>query len=89
MRKRKRVDWEKELQKTEEIRMKGFRMSLLGFGVAALFIFGASRVNDEAPIFSYVTMIGCFIAATIVLVFTLRRAAKLKKTREEEDKESE
>ena len=89
MRKRKRVDWEKEMQKTEEIRMRGFRTSLLGFGIATLFLFGASRVSQDSTIFSHVIMITCFFTATIVLVFTLkRRAEKLKKTRDEENEES-
>ena len=92
MKRRKRVDWEKEMQKTEVIRMRGLRTSLLGFAVAVLFILGAYRMNtnEEASLFPYVTMIGCFLAATIVLVFTLRRRAKkLKKTRDEENEESE
>jgi hypothetical protein len=88
--KRKRVDWEKELQKTEAIRMRGFRFSALGFAFAVLFILGASRLNTDAPMFSYVMMIGGFFAAIAILVFTLkRRASKLEKMREEENKGSE
>jgi hypothetical protein len=90
MSKRKRVDWEKELQKTEEIRMKGFRTSIFGFVIAVLFIFGVSRINDSASIFPLVITIGCFLAATIILVLTLkRRSQKLQETRSEENKESE
>ena len=89
MRKRKRVDWEKEMQKTEEIRMRGFRISLLGFAVASLFLFGVSRINRDSSMLSYVIMIGCFLAATTVLVFTFkRRADKLKRLRDEENEES-
>jgi len=94
MRKRNRIDWEKEMQKTEDIRMRGFRTSIFGFAIAVLFVFGASRINEEASVFPAVIMIGCFLAAIVVLVFTLRRrATKLKKIRdmehEEQYKESE
>jgi hypothetical protein len=90
MNKRKRVDWEKEMQKTEEIRMKGFRISILGFAVASLFLFGASRINSGASLLSPMIMIGCFLFATVVLVFTLkRRAGMSKKTKDEGNSESE
>ena len=85
---RKRVDWEKEIRKTEEIRMRGFKISILGFAIAVLFLFGASRINTDASFISHTIMIGCFIAATIVLVFTLRRRAKkLEQIRDEEHEE--
>jgi len=92
MRKRKRVDWEKEMQKTEAIRMRGFRISILGFAVAALFILGAYRMNtnEGASVLPHLTMIACFFAATVVLVFTLkRRSERLKKIRDKENEESE
>ncbi|MCL2146580.1 MAG: hypothetical protein FWH52_02110 [Synergistaceae bacterium] len=86
---RNRVDWEKEMHKTEEIRMRGFKTSILGFAIAVLFLFGASRINSDASFVSHIIMIGCFIAATIVLVFTLkRRAKKLKQMRDEEHEEN-
>jgi phosphotransferase system glucose/maltose/N-acetylglucosamine-specific IIC component len=88
MRKRKRIDWEKEMQKTEDIRMRGFRTSVFGFVIAVMFLLGASRVNKDASVFSVVIMIGCFLAAIVILIFTLkRRAAKLKKIRDEEYEE--
>jgi hypothetical protein len=88
--KRKRIDWEKEIKKTEEIRMRGFRTSILGFIVAVLFLFGASRVNADASLIPHAIMIGCFFAAVIVLVFTLRRRAeKLIKIRDEEHEEKQ
>jgi len=80
----KRIDWEKEIQKTEEIRMKGFRTSIFGFVIASVFLLGASRINESASVFPALIMIGCFLAATIILIFTLRRAAKVKKIRDEE-----
>jgi uncharacterized membrane protein len=90
MKKRIRVDWEKEIQKTERIRMKGIYTSIFGFALAAVFLFGASRINDDASMFSPVIIIGCLLAATLILVFTLkRRAENLKKIREEENYKSE
>jgi Ca2+/Na+ antiporter len=86
--KRKRVDWEKEMRKTEEIRMRGFKISILGFAVAVLFLFGASRINNDTSFVSHAIMTGCLIAATIVLVFTFRRSAKKsKQLRDEENEE--
>jgi len=85
---RNRIDWEKEIQKTEEIRMRGFKTSTLGFILAAMFLFGASRVNTDASLTSHAIMIGCFFSAVVFFVFTLRRRAeKLKKLRDEENEE--
>jgi len=86
--KRKRIDWENEIQKTEEIRMRGFRTSILGFIVAVMFLFGASRINQDASVISNAIMIGCLFAAVVVLVLTLRRrAAMLRRMKEEEHEE--
>ena len=90
MSRRKRIDWEKEMQKTEEIRRRGFMTSILGFVAAALVIFGASRINNDESILRPVVMVGCIFAAIIILVFTLKRRAKrMKKIRDEGNKESE
>ncbi|MBQ3394825.1 MAG: hypothetical protein IJG55_00670, partial [Synergistaceae bacterium] len=40
---RKRVDWDAEIQKTEKICRKGILMSILSFAMAAAFIFGMSK----------------------------------------------
>ncbi len=42
---RKRVDWDAEIRKTEQIRRKGLFMSILSFGMAIAFIFGMSRFS--------------------------------------------
>ena len=90
MRKKKRIDWDKELQKTEEIRMKGLRISILSFAFAVLFIFGVSRLNKEVSPFPYITLIGCFVAATVLIVFIFKkRASKHKITQDEDNKEIE
>jgi len=90
MNKKNRVDWEKELRKTEEIRMKGFRVSIFGFVVAILFIFGVSRINNSVLLYPFLIVIGCFLAATTVLVYTFKRkSVDSKKSRSEGNKESE
>ena len=90
MRKRVRVDWEKEIQKTERIRMKGIYTSIFGFALAVIILFGASQVNDGASVLTPILSVGCLLAATFIIVFTLkRRAEKLKKIKEEEDYKSE
>ena len=40
---RKRIDWDAEIQKTEQIKRKGLLMSLVSFAVAVAVIFGVSR----------------------------------------------
>ena len=40
---RKRVDWDAEIQKTEQIKRKGLLMSVISFAFAVAFIFGISR----------------------------------------------
>lgn len=90
MNRKKRVDWEKELRKTEEIRMRGFRTSMFGFIVAILFIFGVSRINEHTFPYPIVTIVGCLFAATLVLVFTLKgKSMKSKRTTDDGNKESE
>jgi len=89
MKRKNRIDWDKELQKTERIRMNGFKLSLLGFGVAVLFLLGAGHLNEEIPVFSYAILIGCFLMATVIIVLTLkRRAVKLRKMSDEENEEN-
>ena len=45
---RKRVDWDEEIRKTEQIKRKGLLMSLVSFAVAAAFIFGIGRFTDNS-----------------------------------------
>ena len=70
--KRKRVDWDAEIRKTENIRRKGLLMSILSFGMAVAFIFGMSRYsgNDiEIPrsvLFAVLFCVSCVIFRVIV-----------------------
>lgn len=69
---RKRVDWDEEIRKTENIRRKGFIMSMLSFGVAVAFIFGMSRstgADIEIPktvLFVVIFCVSCVVFRVIV-----------------------
>ena len=70
--KRKRVDWDAEIQKTENIRRKGLLMSVLSFGMAIAFIFGMSRstgADIEIPktvLFAVIFCVSCVILRVIM-----------------------
>ncbi|MBQ7593089.1 MAG: hypothetical protein IJU48_01895 [Synergistaceae bacterium] len=69
---RKRVDWDEEIRKTERIKRKGLIMSALSFGMAIAFIFGVTRsegVNVEIPrsiLFAVIFCVSCVIFRAIV-----------------------
>lgn len=69
---RKRVDWDAEIRKTENIRRKGIFMSVLSFGMAIAFIFGISRstgANVEIPravLFAVIFCVSCIVFRAIV-----------------------
>ncbi len=69
---RKRVDWDAEIQKTENIRRKGLLMSVLSFGMAIAFIFGISRstgTDIEIPrnvLFAVVFCVSCVIFRAVM-----------------------
>lgn len=69
---RKRVDWDAEIRKTENIRRKGLFMSILSFGMAIAFIFGMSRYTGkdiEIPrsvLFAVLFCVSCLILRVIM-----------------------
>ena len=69
---RKRVDWDAEIRKTENIRRRGLLMSILSFGMAAAFIFGMSRstgADIEIPktvLFAVIFCVSCVILRVIM-----------------------
>ena len=69
---RKRVDWDAEIQKTEQIKRKGLLMSLVSFAVAVAVIFGVSRstgANVEIPravLMAVVFLVSCVVFRAIV-----------------------
>ncbi|MBR2209800.1 MAG: hypothetical protein IJ859_13425 [Synergistaceae bacterium] len=85
---RKKIDWDAELEKTEKIKRRGFFMSGLSFALACVLIFGMSRATDaniEIPR-SVLTAI-CFFVSCVVLGVIMRRRAK--KKNEAQNKENE
>lgn len=69
---RKRVDWDAEIRKTENIRRKGLLMSVLSFGMAVAFIFGISRstgADVEIPktvLFAVIFCVSCVVLRVIM-----------------------
>ncbi len=69
---RKRVDWDEEIRKTEQIKRKGLLMSLVSFAVAVAFIFGIGKFTDnsiEIPrtvLFAGLFCVSCFVFRAIV-----------------------
>ncbi|MBQ3447040.1 MAG: hypothetical protein IJG37_05295 [Synergistaceae bacterium] len=78
---RKRVDWDAEIRKTENIRRRGLLMSILSFGMAAAFIFGMSRstgADIEIPKTVLFAVIFC-VSCVILRVIMKHRAEKRKR----------
>lgn len=69
---RRRVDWDEEIRKTENIRRKGWLMSALSFGMACAFIFGISRsqgtdiVIPKTVLFAAVFCVSCFVLRAVM-----------------------
>ena len=84
---RKRVDWDAEIRKTENIRRKGLLMSVLSFGMAVAFIFGISRstgTDIEIPktvLFAVIFAVSCVVFRVIMK----HRSEKRKRTQHHED----
>ncbi|MCL2009945.1 MAG: hypothetical protein FWG71_05295 [Synergistaceae bacterium] len=86
-RERRRVDWDEEIRKTERIRRKGLFISALGFGVAALFIFGTNRAGvgftDVARKFIFAL---CFLLTMFLTRTVWRRRERLNREKREKEK---
>lgn len=69
---RKRVDWDEEIRKTENIRRRGIFMSVLSFAMAGAFIFGMSRFTGasveipRAVIVAVIFCVSCVIFAKVM-----------------------
>lgn len=84
VRRRRRVDWDEELRRTERIRRRGLFISALGFGVAVIVIFGASRLNrDGIEIGRKIIFTFCFVIAMFLVRGILRRRERMRQKREE------
>ena len=73
-----RVDWDKEIEKTERIKRRGIIMSVISFCVAIAFIFGINKFsnfdnNIEIP--KSVLLAACFVVSCIILRAVIRHRA--------------
>lgn len=74
---RKRVDWDEEIKKTEQIRWKGVRFSIASFALATFWIFGVGRMGKKAPFLGPLVLTLLFVAAgTLLFIMLLRRKQK-------------
>ncbi|MBQ7155621.1 MAG: hypothetical protein IJR85_08730 [Synergistaceae bacterium] len=77
MQKRKRVDWDAEIQKTEKIRRRGLFMSIFSFGMAVAFIFGMSRYTGASiEIPRSVLLAVLFCVSCVVLRIIMRKRSR-------------
>ena len=71
---RKRVDWDEEIRKTEQIKRKGLLMSMVSFAVAVAFIFGIGKFSDSSiEIPKTVLFAGLFCVSCVVFRAIVRK----------------
>ncbi len=81
---RRRVDWDEEIRKTDRIRRRGLTLSALSFAVALAVIFGARRMGGvEVALPRKVVAIACLILGVSLFRIVLRRRERLRREREE------
>lgn len=81
---RRRVDWNEEIRKTEEIRRRGMFMSLLSFAVAAAVIVALNRVSGmDISLPRRVISVACIVLACLVMRVTLKHRARVLQERRE------
>ena len=89
-RRRKRVDWDAEIRKSEQIRRRGLIMSGFSFALAMGVIVGLNRMGGlEIDIPRRVLSIACLIMACFLFRAVLKRRARLKREAEENWAEDE
>lgn len=81
MRKRK-VDWQKEIEKTERIRRRGFGYTVAGFGLAMFWMFGAKHMGGDLPV-GPIILSFIFIAAGMLVLFLVFARHRRRKKRDE------
>ncbi len=76
---RRRVDWDAEIRKTERIRRRGLIMSGVSFAVAAAFIIGVWRMGGEdIALPRKVLSVLCLVAACLVFRAVQKHRARMK-----------
>ena len=76
---RRRVDWDAEIRKTERIRRRGLIMSGVSFAVAAAFIIGVWRMGGEdIALPRKVLSVLCLAAACLVFRAVQKHRARMR-----------
>jgi len=70
---RKRIDWDEELKKTERIRIKGFRYTAAGFALALFWLLGARHMQREISFAPMLFSVFLVIFGALLFIFILRR----------------
>ena len=71
--KRKRVDWDEELKKSEKIRRRGFFYTLGGFSLALFWILGARQMQRHFAFGPLVILLFFVAAGTFLFTMVARR----------------
>ena len=81
---RRRVDWDEELRKTERIQRRGLGLSALSLVVALAVIFGAGRMGGvDIALPRKVLAIACLILGVFLFRVVLRSRERLRRERGE------
>ena len=82
---RKPVDWDTEIRKTERIRRRGLMMSGVSFALAVAVIFGLRQFGDvDVGLPRKILSAACLALAGVVLWAVMRHRARLKRERDAE-----
>ena len=73
---RKKIDWDEEIKKSEQIRWKGLRFSIASFALAVFWIFGVGRMEKEISIVPLAALIFFVGAGTLLFIMLMRRRRK-------------
>ena len=84
--KRKKIDWDAEIQKTENIKRRGFLMSGLSFALACVLIFGMSKATgNEIEIPRAVLVTVCFFVSCVIFGIVIKRRSQKRKELKENE----
>ena len=83
---RRRVDWDEEIRKTDRIRRRGFALSALSLVVALGVIFGVGRMGGvDVSVPRKVVAIACLVLGIFLFRVVLRRRERLRRECEERE----
>lgn len=84
--KRKKIDWDAEIEKTEKIKRRGFLMSGVSLAFACALILGMSRATGaEIEIPRAVLVTVCFIISCVIFGIVIKRRNKKRNKNNFED----